>query len=222
MRTGRVRPARERGFFSRVRFSYACALGVGALHAGFVNGEAGGQFRNLLADALLDFGVADVGEDFGDPGGDLLHLRFAHAARGHRRAAEADAATLHGRQGIEGNGILVYGDASAVEGLFGITGTDAEKALDRAGITVNKNSIPFDPLPPMKGGGIRLGSPSVTTRGMRESEMEQIAAWITEILSNIGNAEVEQRVRKQVAELAARFPVYEARMEGAHAERARV
>src|SRR6266513_5940179 len=50
----------------------------------------------------------------------------------------------------------------------GITGTDAEKALDRAGITVNKNAIPFDPLPPMKGGGIRLGSPSVTTRGMRE------------------------------------------------------
>src|SRR6267142_1226505 len=106
----------------------------------------------------------------------------------------------------------------------GITGTDAEKALDRAGITVNKNSIPFDPLPPMKGGGIRLGSPSVTTRGMREPEMEQIAAWITEILSNIGNAEVEQRVRKQVAELAARFPIYEARMERgrAHAERARV
>src|ERR1700687_4347982 len=99
----------------------------------------------------------------------------------------------------------------------GIAGTDAEKALDRAGITVNKNSIPFDPLPPMKGGGIRLGSPSVTTRGMREPEVEQIAAWITEILSNIGNAEVEQRVRKQVAELAARFPIYEVRMERGHA-----
>src|SRR5260370_33612321 len=79
----------------------------------------------------------------------------------------------------------------------GIPGPDAEKALDRAGITVNKNSIPFDPLPPMKGGGIRLGSPSVTTRGMREPEMEQIGNWIAEILSNIGNAEVEQRVRKQ-------------------------
>jgi glycine hydroxymethyltransferase len=96
----------------------------------------------------------------------------------------------------------------------GITGTDAEKALDRAGITVNKNSIPFDPLPPMKGGGIRLGGPSVTTRGMREPEMEQIALWIAEILSNIGNAEVEQRVRKQVAELAAKFPIYEARLRG--------
>src|ERR1700674_1074847 len=106
----------------------------------------------------------------------------------------------------------------------GITGTDAEKSLDRAGITVNKNSIPFDPLPPMKGGGIRLGSPSVTTRGMCESEMEQIGAWVAEILSNIGNAEVEQRVRKQVAELASKFPIYEARMERgrAHAERARL
>jgi glycine hydroxymethyltransferase len=76
----------------------------------------------------------------------------------------------------------------------------------------------------MKGGGIRLGSPSVTTRGMREPEMEQIGAWITEILSNIGNADVEQRVRKQVAELAARFPIYEARMKGGgvHAEHARI
>src|SRR5256886_10566057 len=89
----------------------------------------------------------------------------------------------------------------------GTTGSDAEKAIDRAGITVNKNSIPFDPLPPMKGGGIRLGSPSVTTRGMREPEMEQVGIWIVEILSNIGNAEVEQRVRKQVAELAAKFPI---------------
>src|SRR5246500_3239874 len=94
----------------------------------------------------------------------------------------------------------------------GITGTDAEKALDRAGITVNKNSIPFDPLPPMKGGGIRLGSPSVTTRGMREPEMEQIGAWIAEILLHMGDAATEQRVRKQVAELAARFPIYEWRM----------
>ncbi|HXY23019.1 MAG TPA: serine hydroxymethyltransferase [Candidatus Acidoferrum sp.] len=96
----------------------------------------------------------------------------------------------------------------------GITGTDAEKALDRAGITVNKNSIPFDPLPPMKGGGIRLGAPSITTRGMREPEMEQIGGWIADILTSLGNAEIEQRVRKQVAEIAARFPIYEARMRG--------
>src|SRR5580693_7131923 len=105
----------------------------------------------------------------------------------------------------------------------GITGSDAEKALDRAGITVNKNSIPFDPLPPMKAGGIRLGSPSVTTRGMREAEMEQIGAWIGEILSHLGDAETEQRVRKQVADFASRFPIYLSRVRGtSRAEHARV
>ena len=100
----------------------------------------------------------------------------------------------------------------------GITGTDAEKALDRAGITVNKNSIPFDPLPPMKAGGIRLGGPSVTTRGMREPEMELIGNWIADVLSSItsagGNPEVEQKIRAQVADLAAKFPIYEARVRG--------
>ena len=94
----------------------------------------------------------------------------------------------------------------------GITGSDAEKALDRAGITVNKNAIPFDPLPPMKAGGIRLGSPSVTTRGMKEPEMRQIGEWIAEILNHVGDAAVEQKVRQQVAELAGRFPIYELRL----------
>ena len=97
----------------------------------------------------------------------------------------------------------------------GITGRDAEQALDRAGITVNKNAIPFDPLPPMKAGGIRLGSPSVTTRGMKEPEMELIGGWIAEVLNHVGDAAVEQRVRKQVADLAARFPIYESRLRGA-------
>jgi glycine hydroxymethyltransferase len=99
----------------------------------------------------------------------------------------------------------------------GITGNDAEKALDRAGITVNKNAIPFDPLPPMKAGGIRLGTPSITTRGMKEAEMELIAGWIAEVLAAIGNAETEQRVRKQVAELARKFPIYESRVRGTDA-----
>ncbi|HXH65715.1 MAG TPA: serine hydroxymethyltransferase [Candidatus Limnocylindrales bacterium] len=97
----------------------------------------------------------------------------------------------------------------------GITGSDAEKALDRAGITVNKNAIPFDPLPPMKAGGIRLGSPSVTTRGMKEAEMELIANGVSEVLTHLGDAAVEQKVRKQVAELAARFPIYESRTRAA-------
>jgi glycine hydroxymethyltransferase len=96
----------------------------------------------------------------------------------------------------------------------GITGSDAEKALDRAGITVNKNAIPFDPLPPMKAGGIRLGGPSVTTRGMKEPEMALIGGWIADVLSNVGNAEAEQKVRKQVAELAGKFPIYARRVAG--------
>jgi glycine hydroxymethyltransferase len=94
----------------------------------------------------------------------------------------------------------------------GITGADAEKALDRAGLTVNKNAIPFDPLPPMKAGGIRLGTPSITTRGMKEPEMEQIGKWIADVLTHIGDAAVEQRVRGEVAALAARFPIYESRL----------
>ncbi len=79
----------------------------------------------------------------------------------------------------------------------GLTGSDAQPAFDRAGITINKNSIPFDPLPPMKAGGIRMGTPAVTTRGMREPEMEKIAGWIAEILTSLGDANVEQRVRRR-------------------------
>ena len=73
---------------------------------------------------------------------------------------------------------------------------------------MNKNSIPFDPTPPMTGGGIRLGTPAVTTRGMREPEMERIAGWIAEVLSHLGDAEREQRIRAEVAEFAAQFPLY--------------
>jgi glycine hydroxymethyltransferase len=90
----------------------------------------------------------------------------------------------------------------------GITGKDAQPALDRAGITVNKNSIPFDPTPPMTGGGIRLGTPAVTTRGMLEPEMARIAAWIADVLSHLGDAERERRIRAEVAEFAVQFPLY--------------
>jgi len=90
----------------------------------------------------------------------------------------------------------------------GITGKDAQPSLDRAGITVNKNAIPFDPTPPMTAGGIRLGSPAVTTRGMCEPEMERIASWIVEVLTHIGDASVEQRVRAEVADFTAAFPLY--------------
>jgi glycine hydroxymethyltransferase len=94
----------------------------------------------------------------------------------------------------------------------GMTGRDAENALEHAGITVNKNAIPFDPNPPMKAGGIRVGSPAVTTRGMREPEMVQIANWMAEVLAHIGDTAVQTRVRGEVAALAARFPMYSHRM----------
>ena len=93
----------------------------------------------------------------------------------------------------------------------GVTGKDAQPALDRAGITVNKNSIPFDPTPPMTAGGIRLGTPAVTTRGMRETDMERIAAWIADVLSHLGDAERERRIRAEVAEFAMQFPLYNRR-----------
>ncbi len=95
----------------------------------------------------------------------------------------------------------------------GVTGKDAQPALDRAGITVNKNSIPFDPTPPMTAGGIRLGTPAITTRGMRESDMARIAAWIAEVLSHLGDAERERRIRAEVAEFATQFPLYSRRWE---------
>jgi len=90
----------------------------------------------------------------------------------------------------------------------GLTGKDAQASLDRATITVNKNAIPFDPLPPATAGGIRLGSPAVTTRGMREPEMEQIAGWICDVLASVGDAATEQRVRGEVAALTSRYPLY--------------
>jgi glycine hydroxymethyltransferase len=93
----------------------------------------------------------------------------------------------------------------------GLVGNIVQPAFDRAGITINKNSIPFDPLPPMKAGGIRAGTPAVTTRGMREPEMELIAGWIAEVLKNIGDEATERRVRGQVEELAAKFPLYSRR-----------
>ena len=93
----------------------------------------------------------------------------------------------------------------------GVTGKEAQPALDRAGITVNKNSIPFDPTPPMTAGGIRLGTPAVTTRGMHETDMERIAAWIAEVLSHLGDAGRERRIRAEVAEFASQYPLYNRR-----------
>ncbi|HMV81579.1 MAG TPA: serine hydroxymethyltransferase [Blastocatellia bacterium] len=94
----------------------------------------------------------------------------------------------------------------------GILGKDAEKALEAAHITVNKNTIPFDTNPPMKASGVRLGSPAVTTRGLGEAEMKQIAGLIAEVLLAPTDETVRQNVIGKVKELTARFPLYANRL----------
>jgi glycine hydroxymethyltransferase len=89
-----------------------------------------------------------------------------------------------------------------------ITGKDAQEALDRAWITVNKNTVPFEKRSPMVTSGIRIGTPAVTTRGMREPEMAEIAALIDRVLAGRGSSAVESAVRGDVQELTARFPLY--------------
>jgi glycine hydroxymethyltransferase len=90
----------------------------------------------------------------------------------------------------------------------GILGSEAENALGAAGITVNKNAIPYDTNPPMKPSGIRIGTPALTTRGMKEAEMRVIAGWIAEALEHRGDAGKLAKIRGQVGELANRFPLY--------------
>jgi len=90
----------------------------------------------------------------------------------------------------------------------GILGSEAENALQEAGITVNKNAIPFDVNPPLKPSGIRIGSPALTTRGMREPEMRTIAKWITEALDHRNDPQALRQIRGQVLELVENFPLY--------------
>jgi glycine hydroxymethyltransferase len=96
----------------------------------------------------------------------------------------------------------------------GITGKTAEKALDAVHITVNKNTIPFDTNSPFVASGIRLGTPALTTRGMREAEMRQIAQMIASIIRESESEEVKAKVKKDVAELTAKFPLYAHRIDG--------
>jgi glycine hydroxymethyltransferase len=99
----------------------------------------------------------------------------------------------------------------------GVRGKEAEKALDSARITVNKNGIPFDVNPPLNPSGIRLGSPAVTTRGFGEAEMKEIASVIAEVLRDTQNEEVIAAVRKRVGVLTDRFPLYGWKLEAVHA-----
>jgi len=86
----------------------------------------------------------------------------------------------------------------------GILGPEAQDRLERAGITVNKNSIPFDPNPPFKPSGLRLGTPAITTRGMKEKEMKKIACWIEQVITDENNC---KKVRQEVADLCKKFPL---------------
>jgi glycine hydroxymethyltransferase len=167
----------------------------------------------------------------GIQGGPLMHTIAAKAVclkeamepefREYARQVVANAKTL--AAGVARRGFRIVSGGTDNH-LFlvdihsrGLTGSAAQPAFDRAGITINKNSIPFDPLPPMKAGGIRVGTPAVTTRGMREPEMEKIAGWIAEVLDHLEDAATEQRVRGEVAALAAKFPLYLKRLAAAEA-----
>jgi glycine hydroxymethyltransferase len=88
-----------------------------------------------------------------------------------------------------------------------VTGKFAEKILDRAGLTTNKNTIPFDPESPFVTSGLRLGTPAVTTRGFGPDEMRRVAVWIDEVLSHADDEQVIERVRAEVADMAGAFPV---------------
>jgi len=162
----------------------------------------------------------------GTQGGPLVHIIAAKAVclkeamepgfREYQQQVQSNARKLAAE--LAGRGFRIVSGGTDTH-LFlldahsrGLTGREAELALERAGITVNKNAIPFDPLPPMKAGGIRIGSPAVTTRGMREPEMQRIAGWMAEILAATSDEALGRRVRGAVAELAARFPLYARRL----------
>ena len=168
----------------------------------------------------------------GIQGGPLVHIIAAKAVcfheamqpgfRDYARQIVANAKVMAETLAADGFHIISGGTDThlMLVDVFskGMLGSEAEKALGEAGITVNKNAIPFDTNPPMKPSGIRVGSPAVTTRGMKEPEMRQIAHWIAEALHHRTEAAVLAKIRKQVLELAEVFPLYAERRARAQAE----
>jgi glycine hydroxymethyltransferase len=158
----------------------------------------------------------------GDQGGPLVHIIAAKAVcfleasqpsfQQYAAQVVANAKVLAESLANEGFRIISGGTDTHVMliDVFskGMLGSEAEKALGDAGITVNKNAIPFDTNPPMKPSGIRIGSPALTTRGMKEPEMRQVAHWIAESLNNRTDASALSRIRDQVFQLCESFPLY--------------
>jgi glycine hydroxymethyltransferase len=156
-------------------------------------------------------------------GGPLVHIIAAKAvcfleamAPGfveYQKQVVANAQTL--ARGLMDGGFRVVSGGTDTHLLLvdvfskGIRGKEAEAALDRARITVNKNAIPFDVNPPLNPSGVRLGSPAVTTRGFREPEMREVAALIADVLHNISSDDAIAAVRRRVAALTDKFPLYE-------------
>jgi len=168
----------------------------------------------------------------GMQGGPLVHIIAAKAVcfreamqpdfREYARQVVANAKVLAETLAAEGYRIISGGTDThlMLVDVFskGMLGSEAEKALDQAGVTVNKNAIPFDTNPPMKPSGIRIGTPALTTRGMKENEMRQVGRWISEALHHRTDAAVLARIRKQVLGLADSFPLYPERRARAQAE----
>ena len=158
----------------------------------------------------------------GQQGGPLMHIVAAKAVAfkealdpqfaGYARQVVANAKVLAEALAAEGYRIISGGTDThlMLVDVFqkGILGSEAENALGEAGITVNKNAIPYDTNPPMKPSGIRVGTPALTTRGMKEPEMRAIAGWIAQALDRRGDAGALKKIRGEVYELAERFPLY--------------
>jgi len=168
----------------------------------------------------------------GMQGGPLVHIIAAKAIcfqeamqpefREYAKQVVANAKVLAETLAAEGFRIISGGTDTHVMlvDVFskGMLGSEAEKALGEAGITVNKNAIPFDVNPPLKPSGIRIGSPALTTRGMKEPEMRQVGRWIAEALLHRTDAGVLARIRKEVLGLCEAFPLYAKRRASAQAE----
>jgi len=168
----------------------------------------------------------------GMQGGPLVHIIAAKAVcfheamqpefRDYARQIVANAKVL--AQALADGGFRIISGGTDTHVMLvdvfskGMLGSDAEKALGEAGITVNKNTIPFDTNPPLKPSGIRIGTPALTTRGMKEAEMLQIGRWIAEVLLHRTDAAVLAKVRNQVLSMCEAFPLYAERRARAQAE----